>query len=126
MLEKSPNHTSDRLDDPKTRWAYERTILANERTYIAWLRTGLAITGGSALFLRLLDGVEPIWLVDFLSIIMGLVGALIVIVSTWGYRKMHRKLDQIDPSFFPNWMVLLIVVALEMAMIAFLVLFLIG
>jgi hypothetical protein len=65
-------------------------------------------------------------LVDTLAFIMGLVGALIVITSTWGYRKMHRKLDQIDPSFFPNWMVLLIVVALELVMIGFLVLFIVG
>jgi hypothetical protein len=65
-------------------------------------------------------------MVDFLAFLMGLVGALIVIVSTWGYRKMHQKLEQIDPSFFPHWMVMFIVVALEIVMIGFLMLFLIG
>jgi putative membrane protein len=30
-------------DDPRDRLAYDRTLLANERTYAAWLRTGLGI-----------------------------------------------------------------------------------
>jgi hypothetical protein len=65
-------------------------------------------------------------LVNLLAIVMGLVGVLIVIVSTQGYRNMHRKLDQIAPSFFPNWLVVLIVVILEVAMIGFLILYIVG
>lgn len=126
MPEKSPNSKSEEVIDTTTKWAYERTILANERTYIAWLRTGLSITGGSAIFIRLLGDVEPSWLVNLLAVIMGLVGVVTVIVSTQGYRNMHRKLDQVAPSFLPHWLVILIVVVLEIAMIGFLILFIVG
>ena len=31
--------------DPRTQWAEDRTVLANERTFAAWMRTGMACVG---------------------------------------------------------------------------------
>lgn len=43
------NYTSqtdtDRSGDARTQWAEDRTVLANERTFAAWMRTGMACIG---------------------------------------------------------------------------------
>jgi len=36
------NPTSDDLADTRTAWAEDRTLLANERTFAGWMRTGMA------------------------------------------------------------------------------------
>lgn len=35
----------DNLEVPRTEWAEDRTVLANERTFAAWMRTGMACIG---------------------------------------------------------------------------------
>lgn len=37
--------TSDDLADTRTAWAEDRTVLANERTFAGWMRTGMACVG---------------------------------------------------------------------------------
>lgn len=44
-------------DSPSTRLAYERTHLANERTFAAWLRTGLSVAAGGIAIAHLIP--EP-------------------------------------------------------------------
>jgi putative membrane protein len=36
---------SEELADTRTDWAEDRTVLANERTFAAWMRTGMACVG---------------------------------------------------------------------------------
>ncbi|WP_099824024.1 YidH family protein [Oceaniglobus indicus] len=38
----SQNPDSDELADTRTAWAEDRTVLANERTFAGWMRTGMA------------------------------------------------------------------------------------
>ncbi|GAA6177220.1 YidH family protein [Sulfitobacter pacificus] len=38
----SNNPSSNELADTRTAWAEDRTILANERTFAGWMRTGMA------------------------------------------------------------------------------------
>lgn len=38
----SENPSSSELADTRTAWAEDRTILANERTFAGWMRTGMA------------------------------------------------------------------------------------
>jgi putative membrane protein len=47
--------TSDDLADTRTAWAEDRTMLANERTFAGWMRTGMACIA-LALALRALFG----------------------------------------------------------------------
>lgn len=53
----------------QTAWASERPRLANERTLVAWLRTGLAVIGFGAIVPRVLDGVKPERLVGFVFLL---------------------------------------------------------
>lgn len=118
--------TSREPIDQRTGWAYERTLLANERTFIAWLRTGLAITAASAIVMRLLSDVDPRWLVNALAIVMALAGVLIVALSAWGYQRMVKNLHEIAPGLIPQWLVWILVAALEISALAILVLLIIG
>ena len=95
MPENPLNPKSGKDLDTTTKWAYERTILANERTYIAWLRTGLAITGGSAIFLRLLGDIEPVWLVNFLTIVVMPIAMLLPFSGPQNQRP-QRVAQRID------------------------------
>ena len=53
---------SNEMARERTDWAEDRTILANERTYAGWMRTGMASVA-LALGLRALFGpFEPTWL----------------------------------------------------------------
>ncbi len=36
---------AEEYEDPRTAWAEDRTVLANERTFAAWMRTGMACIG---------------------------------------------------------------------------------
>ncbi len=38
----SDDPSSDELADTRTAWAEDRTMLANERTFAGWMRTGMA------------------------------------------------------------------------------------
>ena len=120
------NLTSDESIELRTAWAYERTLLANERTFIAWLRTGLAVTAASVIIVRLLSNVEPSWLVNTLAIVMAFSGMMIVALSAWGHQRMDRDLGEIAPGLIPRWLIWILTIALEASAITILILLIIG
>lgn len=82
--------------DPDSR---ARTHLANERTFLAWFRTGLTLIAlgvAAAQFLTAttLTGVRLIPL--FSTLVIG-IGVALVAVGVWRY---HRGLDRIDEGHF--------------------------
>ncbi|MBI2774445.1 DUF202 domain-containing protein [Candidatus Dependentiae bacterium] len=75
--------------------AEERTLLAAERTFSAWLRTALAAMAGGIAILRLIT-----FKTDFHKIIAHITGEtlilwgfIIIILSALDYKKTRRKLD---------------------------------
>ena len=60
---------------PKTQLAEDRTLLANERTFAGWLRTGLAAIGVGVGFSALFQTLEPAWLPRAIASLFLLVGA---------------------------------------------------
>jgi putative membrane protein len=55
-------------------WADARTRMADERTFAAWIRTGLALVAAGLATTRLLTSVEPQWLVRAMGSILILLG----------------------------------------------------
>lgn len=58
-----------------------RTRLAYERTYAAWLRTGLAALGGGLAARALLDRQLPKWLVELTSISLIAMSVLLFVIA---------------------------------------------
>ena len=88
MSEEPPDATAE---DPRPRLAYDRTLLANERTYAAWLRTGLgAAAFGAALahFPQDPSGGALVFADAMLAI-----GAVVVLYGGWRFVRVSRELS---------------------------------
>lgn len=72
-----------------------RTHLANERTFLAWFRTGITLVAlGLAAAQFLARDVSPgIPLVRGLSTIVIATGAFVALVGMWRYREGRRRID---------------------------------
>lgn len=77
-------------DNPQQRLAYDRTLLANERTYAAWLRTGLAVAAFGFALVHLPD--RPTLLERVLSAALVVAGAAVIAYGGFRYRQVARDL----------------------------------
>ena len=65
--------------------ALDRTILANERTVLAYVRTALTLFVAGVSFVKFFDS----WAIETLGWAFVPLGALVLAVGVWRYRKMH-------------------------------------
>jgi putative membrane protein len=86
-------YAGDMAADPDSR---ARTHLANERTFLAWFRTGITLVAlGLAAAQFLARDVTPGFpLVRGLSTIVIATGAVIVVVGMVRYREGRRRIDE--------------------------------
>lgn len=77
-------------NDERKHWQQEgaepdyRFSMANERTFLAWIRTALAILAGAMLLHQFATKVQPPWLLLSLSLLLVLMSAIL----SWGaYRR---------------------------------------
>ncbi len=72
----------------------ERTLLAAERTFSAWLRTALAAIAGGVAILRLISfKTETHRIVaHIIGELLILWGILLIVLASIDYKKMHKKL----------------------------------
>lgn len=119
--------SSQELAQERTDWAYERTHMAATRTFFALLRTGLAIAGGGTLVTSLLVYGWPDWVVGLLSATFIIVGFTIMLGSLHRYQILARRLavkSEVEP--IPIRLVVAMIIVLQLATIAVLILFLLG
>jgi putative membrane protein len=87
-----------------------RFSLANERTFLAWLRTGLALVGGGLAVAQFLPGgLLPI----VLGVILLAIGGLVAIraVDHWARAERAMRLGEpLPPSRFPAFLALMIAI----------------
>lgn len=76
--------------------ALERTIMSAERTYSAWIRTGLAGVGGGLAVARLLviESHEKQIVAYLITALLVIWGASIFIYAIFDYRRTCAKLKQ--------------------------------
>jgi len=76
--------------------ATRRTRLANERTYLAWWRTGLTAFAVSIGFGKIVPGVSDVtrWPYTIAGAGFGLVGTFFILYGSYRYRAVERALDQ--------------------------------
>lgn len=94
-----PNE-KDPVDD-RTGYALDRTILANERTYAAWIRTGLtALAAGVAIEKFMVDAM-PGWTIRIIAIILIIYSVIAFIIAAWRYSHLGLKLVHVDVKSIP-------------------------
>lgn len=106
----------------------QREHQANERTFLAWLRTSLALIGfGFAiarfgLFLRQLNTVitqqqptiHPLFNSENLGVALVIVGVVAIALAAWRYNQVFWQIEQGDyrPNRLPVWILTAVVMIL--------------
>ena len=86
---------------------YAQQHLANERTYLAWIRTGISIVGVGFLATSLYFNVGVLRnvYIDTLSLILGifscLLGIFVIVITTQIYYEKRRQI--MDGVYYPNF-----------------------
>lgn len=63
-----------------------RFTLANERTFLAWIRTALAVLAAAVAFAQFATSLQPRWAVLVIAGLMGLVSAGLCVAAYWRWR----------------------------------------
>lgn len=82
------------LAGERTALSEDRTILANERTFAGWMRTGMAAVGIGVGFHALFFSIQPWWIPRAIATIFLLIGIFIVIAAE---RRACRVTERLDP-----------------------------
>ena len=85
--------------------ALDRTVLANERTYQAWIRTGLAALISGLGIEKFLNDIEPVWPLMLVTIILIFFSASAFIISAWRYNHLHVQMAHLEVDLMPVWVV---------------------
>ena len=78
-----PPSMSDPKEDPRVLYAADRTVLAAERTYAAWVRTGLVSLVAGVGAKTSLGSVLPEWVILFNASLLVLFSAFCFAVAVW-------------------------------------------
>lgn len=91
------------MTDRHPRWVYEagdepdpRYTLANERTFLAWVRTALAMLAGGVA-LHALGLPETTWVRATLAILLVLLGAMITVFAMIRWARVERAMRSRQP-----------------------------
>ncbi len=95
--------------------ADDRTVLANERTYAAWLRTGIAALVAGLAVEKLQGDLMPFWAVNGIAAALVTFSAVSFILGTWRYYRMEQKLQGLTTHPLPTAVILVISAMLAMA-----------
>lgn len=105
----------------RTIFAEDRTALANERTYSAWLRTGLGALAAGAAFERLLGPQMPPFVAKGVAGMLILAAVAIFWIGWWRYTHLGRRLRNADIRRMPDSTALALALLLSAAALLVLV-----
>ncbi|HEB73259.1 MAG TPA: DUF202 domain-containing protein [Nitrospirae bacterium] len=86
--------------------ALDRTVLANERTYQAWIRTGLSLFIAGLGVLKFLRDEMPFWILVVIATLFILFSAIAFLLAAWRYRHFHLRIKRLDIDVVPSWVVI--------------------
>ena len=93
--------TTEDGEPSKTSLALDRTILANERTYAAWIRTGMAALISGLGVERFMYEALPIWGTHTIAVILIASSSVAFFLAAWRYRHLHVDLKDTDVTMVP-------------------------
>lgn len=92
--------------EPKNQLKYAQQHLANERTYLAWIRTAIAIVGVGFLATSLHFTIGQVRhpFIDFLSVALGIfagiLGIIVIALTTKTYKQKRQEI--LDETYYPT------------------------
>ena len=88
--------------------AADRTVFAAERTYAAWVRTGLASLASGIGAHALLDDVVPFWMAGLSGTVLILFSGFCFVAAVW--RELHPDFRDLHPGArrLPVWLLVLV------------------
>lgn len=86
----------DSLAQERTKWAEDRTIMANERTFSSWMGTGLGAIGVSIGFQAVFREFEPTWLAKGTATIFLIIAVMIFWSAHRNACKTFERLKERD------------------------------
>ena len=93
---------SSSSDDPRVLYAADRTVLAAERTYAAWVRTGLVALAAGVGAKTTLGNVLPEWAILFNATLLVLFSAFCFAAAVWrDLRPGHDSPQRSDVRRIP-------------------------
>ncbi len=96
---------SEYLEPNRNELALDRTILANERTYQAWLRTGMAAFGAGLGIIKFMKGFMPLWIIIIIVNLLILLSAAAFLQAAWRYSHLHVHTEHLAVDAMPVWKV---------------------
>jgi len=84
--------------------ALDRTVLANERTFQAWIRTGLAALVSGLGVAKFLQGTMPLPVLLIVVSILILFSTLAFLLAAWRYSHLHLRIVHLDIDATPMWL----------------------
>jgi putative membrane protein len=113
-------------DDPRPRLAYDRTLLANERTFAAWLRTGLSVAAlGLAIAHFIAEPASARWYPRVLGALFVGLGIGTVLFGAWRFARVARDLEATSSpsSALAPWVVYTLAAAASLLLVGVMLLF---
>jgi putative membrane protein len=86
--------------------------LANERTFLAWIRTALAVLAGGILLHQFLQSLHPRWLVSGLSVLLVLLATFMAAGAYLRWKAVEKAMRNDQPL---PWSYLIPVLSLGLA-----------
>ncbi len=100
------NRISSKYPETDTvRLALDRTILANERTYQAWVRTGVSTFAAGLGIEKFLKDDIPMWGLLAIATILLSFSTISFLQAAWRYSHLHVRMADLDLDMTPRWLI---------------------
>jgi putative membrane protein len=83
-------------NDEHRGYAEQRTLLANERTYAAWIRTGLAALAAGIAVERFTPGTIPDWTARLIAMLLIILSVAFFSLALWRYRHLEIRFPKLE------------------------------
>lgn len=101
-----------------------RFSLANERTFLAWVRTALALLAGAVAIDQLAPEIAPPTVRVLLCLLLAGIGAVLAVISYRRWAQQEQAMRQ-DAELPHSWLMLGMAVIVSLAAVGFAVLILV-
>lgn len=93
----------DLTDDVPSRLMWRRTLMANERTYSAWVRTVLSLMAVALALPKLVSAGPQGWIVKVIGVIFLLVAGSLFIFASLTFSETDKRLREEGLVTAPRW-----------------------